>query len=85
MTNAAPFTINHIPTHISLTFKGCNINASGFRAQADAMAGQGFRDAGYNLVLIQECISKNRSANGTIVVDPVKFPEGMPHLVGRDK
>lgn len=46
------------------------------------MAGQGFRDAGYNLVLIQECISKSRSANGTLVVDPVKFPEGMPHLVG---
>lgn len=77
-------TIIHATTLYDSSLLGCNINASGFRAQADAMAGQGFRDAGYDLVLIQECISKSRSANGTIVVDPVKFPEGMPHLVGRD-
>lgn len=30
---------------------------------------------------LQECIAKTRDANGRIVPDPEKFPEGMPALV----
>ena len=43
----------------------------------------GMRDAGYNIIIIQECITKtgHRDANGVPQPDPVKFPHGMKNLV----
>lgn len=41
----------------------------------------GLRDLGYKIVIIQECIGIGRDENGTLIVDPVKFPYGMKSLV----
>ena len=41
------------------------------------------RDAGYDIIIIQECITKtgHRDANGVPQPDPKKFPHGMKDLV----
>lgn len=59
------------------------------REMADFMVEEGYRDAGYNYVVIDDCWSlKERDANGNLVADPNKFPSGMKALAdyihGRD-
>jgi alpha-galactosidase len=47
------------------------------------MVSTGLKDAGYEYLLIQECITPagSRDSNGVMIVDPIKFPYGMPNLV----
>jgi alpha-galactosidase len=47
------------------------------------MVSSGMKDAGYRYLVIQECIVPfgHRSADGTLLPDPVKFPHGIPALV----
>jgi len=62
----------------------CNYDDSTIRAQADALVSTGMRDVGYNVVIIQECITKAGSRDKTTGApqpDPVKFPHGMKSLV----
>lgn len=48
---------------------------------ADAFGREGYKDAGYEYIIIDDCWSlKVRDANGNLVADPVKFPNGMKHL-----
>ncbi|KAK5111631.1 hypothetical protein LTR85_011809 [Meristemomyces frigidus] len=57
----------------------CDYNASSVLAQAEAMRTTGLVDAGYNILILDDCYAlKNRSANGSMVADPSKFPDGMP-------
>jgi alpha-galactosidase len=45
---------------------------------ADAMVDYGFRDAGYNYLILDDCWSKKqRDGQGNLVPDPHKFPDGM--------
>ena len=45
---------------------------------ADVMASEGYRDAGYEYLVIDDCWSeKKRDRSGRLVPDPVKFPHGM--------
>lgn len=45
---------------------------------ADTMAEQGYREAGYEYLVIDDCWSlKARDQNGNLAADPVKFPHGM--------
>lgn len=62
---------------------GCNYDETTIRAMADHMISSGMKDAGYNYLIIQECIvpAGHRDANGTLVPDPKKFPHGIPALV----
>ena len=58
----------------------CNYSESTIKQQSQALVDLGLRDVGFNLVIIQECIGVNRTSNGTMIVDPSRFPSGMPSL-----
>ena len=61
----------------------CNYDETTIRAMADRMVSSGMKEAGYNYLIIQECIVPpgHRDAAGTLVPDPKKFPHGIPALV----
>jgi alpha-galactosidase len=44
------------------------------------MVSSGMRDAGYKYVIIDDCWQTSRDARGTIVADPVRFPNGIKAL-----
>ncbi|MBO4356076.1 MAG: glycoside hydrolase family 27 protein [Clostridia bacterium] len=47
----------------------------------DAMVEKGYRDAGYEYVVIDDCWSlRERNAKGELVADPEKFPHGMKYV-----
>lgn len=57
---------------------GTNITEELICQIADVMAEQGFKEAGYEYVVIDDCWSlKERDENGNLVPDPEKFPHGM--------
>ena len=59
----------------------CDYNDQTIRDQADALVSSGMRDLGYRYVLIQECLTLGRNADGSLIVDPKRFPQGMKALV----
>ena len=60
---------------------GEKINDSLIREMADYMVDQGYRDAGYEYLVIDDCWSlRERDAGGRLVPDPEKFPHGMKDL-----
>jgi alpha-galactosidase len=58
----------------------CNVSEQLIRQQADAMAGSGMKDAGYQYIVIDDCWQKSRDENGNIVADPERFPSGIKAL-----
>jgi alpha-galactosidase len=57
---------------------GEKINESLIKETADYMAASGLKDAGYDYLVIDDCWSlKERDAQGRLVADPAKFPNGM--------
>lgn len=57
---------------------GENINEQLIKEMADVMVEKGLRDAGYEYLVIDDCWSeKERDADGNLVADHVKFPNGM--------
>ena len=57
---------------------GANISDALVREMADAMVEKGYRDAGYEYLVIDDCWSlRERGADGRLVPDPEKFPHGM--------
>ncbi len=59
---------------------GCNVSSQLIRGVADAIASNGMRDAGYQYVTIDDCWQVARDANGVIVADSTRFPEGIKAL-----
>lgn len=60
---------------------GADISEQLIMEIADAMVEKGYRDAGYEYVVIDDCWSlKERDASGRLVADPAKFPHGMKYL-----
>ena len=58
-----------------------NIDEMLLKDTAEIMIKNGMRDAGYVYIVIDDCWSaKQRDANGNLVADPVKFPNGMKAL-----
>jgi len=53
---------------------GCNITDADVRAQADAMATNGMRDAGYSYVVVDDCWQGGRGKDG-ILFPNSKFPD----------
>lgn len=47
---------------------------------ADAMVNSGMKDVGYEYVVIDDCWQVGRNEDGSIIVDPEKFPSGMKAL-----
>src|SRR3954454_23555494 len=57
---------------------GCNVSESLIKDTALAMHTNGMQAAGYQYVNIDDCwLEKTRSADGHLVPDPVKFPDGI--------
>lgn len=59
---------------------GCNVSDQLIRETADAMASSGMRDAGYRYVVIDDCWQVARAADGTVIADSVRFPNGIKAL-----
>ena len=59
---------------------GCNVSEKLIKEIADAMVSSGMKKAGYQFVNIDDCWQVSRDANGTIVADPVRFPNGIKAL-----
>lgn len=58
-----------------------DINEELVKKVADTMVEQGYREAGYEYVVIDDCWSlKQRDEAGRLVADPEKFPGGMKAL-----
>jgi alpha-galactosidase len=56
---------------------GCDVSDTLIRQTADAMVASGMKDAGYEYVVIDDCWQVDRTAGGTIIADPVRFPGGI--------
>lgn len=55
-----------------------NINEQLIREMADAMVDLGYKDAGYEYLVIDDCwAEKQRNEEGKLVPDKTKFPNGM--------
>ena len=60
---------------------GEKISDSLIREMADYMVDHGYRDAGYEYLVIDDCWSlRERDSDGRLVPDPEKFPYGMKDL-----
>jgi alpha-galactosidase len=60
---------------------GVKVDEAAVRGAAEAMAAQGFKDLGYEYVVIDDCWSlKQRDSHGNLVADPQKFPHGIKAL-----
>ena len=60
---------------------GKNINEKLIMETADALIEKGYKDAGYEYLVIDDCWAlKERDENGHLVADPEKFPHGMKYL-----
>ncbi|MBN1649623.1 MAG: glycoside hydrolase family 27 protein [Spirochaetales bacterium] len=61
---------------------GVNVNEKAIRGTADTMVSAGFRELGYEYIVIDDCWSRkcSRDKNGDLVADPEKFPNGIKAL-----
>ena len=49
---------------------------------ADAMVANGYKDAGYEYITLDDCWSAHeRDDQGRLTVDPSRYPHGMKNLV----
>jgi len=58
----------------------CNVSEKLIMQMADEMVSSGMQDAGYEYVVIDDCWQVDRDANGEIVVDKDRFPNGIKYL-----
>ena len=59
---------------------GCAIDESIIKSEADALATNGMKAAGYQFINIDDCWQTNRDSNGVIVADSARFPSGIKAL-----
>jgi alpha-galactosidase len=59
---------------------GVDINSQMIMDAADAMVASGMAEAGYEYIVIDDGWQIDRDENGRIVVDSIRFPEGMKFL-----
>jgi alpha-galactosidase len=59
---------------------GCNVSEDLIKSMADAMVGNGMKDAGYQYIIIDDCWQVSRDRNGNILADPQRFPDGIKAL-----
>ncbi|CAJ2503974.1 Uu.00g113680.m01.CDS01 [Anthostomella pinea] len=79
--NALDNGVGRLPAMGYDTFNAfsCDYTATSVLGQAMAMQQRGLVDAGYNILILDDCYAlRNRSANGSMVADPSKFPSGIP-------
>lgn len=59
---------------------GSNINEKLIMEMADRIVAEGYREAGYEYVIIDDCWSLKERVDGKLVADPALFPGGMKAL-----
>lgn len=59
---------------------GSDINEKLILETVDAMVEMGYRDAGYEYVIIDDCWSLKERQNGNLVANPELFPNGMKYI-----
>ncbi|MBQ8658255.1 MAG: glycoside hydrolase family 27 protein [Clostridia bacterium] len=59
---------------------GESINETLILEMADFIVENGFRDAGYEYVVVDDCWALKERVNGKLAYDPEKFPRGMKYL-----
>ena len=60
---------------------GCSVSESIVKQEADAMASNGMKAAGYQYINIDDCWeASSRDSNGNLVADPTRFPDGIKAL-----
>lgn len=61
---------------------GPRVSAQAVCEMADAIVASGLKDCGYEYVVIDDCwsIKGNRDANGDLIPDPQRFPNGMKEV-----
>lgn len=64
-------------------FAGCDVSEDLLLQTAEKMVNVGLRDAGYIYVVLDDCWSNGRYANGSLRPDFTKFPNGMAHVADR--
>lgn len=48
---------------------------------ADSLISEGYAELGYRYVIVDDCwLAKNRSADGKLLADPIRFPSGIKAL-----
>ncbi|WP_035647771.1 glycoside hydrolase family 27 protein [Flavobacterium sp. ASV13] len=61
---------------------GTDINEKLVKETADIMVSSGLAAAGYNYIVLDDgWMTRERDANGDLIPDPVKFPNGMKALI----
>lgn len=61
---------------------GTNIDEKLVKETADIMVSSGLAAAGYNYIVLDDgWMTKERDANGDLIPDPVKFPNGMKAVI----
>ncbi|WP_163514296.1 glycoside hydrolase family 27 protein [Gelidibacter japonicus] len=63
------------------SFQCDGVNETVIKEMADAMVKNGFKDVGYEYIVIDDCWQIGRDDNGYIIVDKEKFPSGIKSLV----
>jgi len=58
----------------------CNINEQLIKDTIDSLVDNGFVDAGYNYINLDDCWQIDRDANNVIIADPNAFPSGIKAL-----
>ena len=58
----------------------CSVSEDLIKSVADAIAGNGMKDAGYQYVVIDDCWQISRDESGNIVADATRFPSGIKAL-----
>ncbi|KAM3574912.1 hypothetical protein VYU27_003138 [Nannochloropsis oceanica] len=60
---------------------GCNIDEALLKETAQLLIDTGLKDKGYSYVNLDDCwMERNRTADGRLVEDPIKFPSGLKAL-----
>ena len=59
---------------------GSNINEKLIMEMADRIVAEGYKEAGYEYVIIDDCWSLKERVDGKLVADPALFPRGMKAL-----
>ena len=59
---------------------GEKINEELFMQTADAMIEKGYKNAGYEYLIIDDCWALRERVNGKLAADPKLFPHGMKYI-----
>ena len=59
---------------------GDKINEQLIKEMADRIVEDGYRDLGYEYIIIDDCWSLRERVDGKLVADPALFPNGMKAL-----